>query len=201
MKDYPRKALMIIWLTYFAFAIFQLFSNDAMVFPSPINTLVILGITVYSTYQEFKEALKFERLGLLMFLFAAVVMFLSDSFIMSIFLNHEIVNEWFSSIALLLAQNMALLALLSSLLIVGYHLSKIRRQYGFLFVFSFLSLTILGFLDVNFEALFVQIFVGLLCLVLAISHRQQISNGTNALLYLWVIQVSIACFEYWNLNL
>jgi hypothetical protein len=201
MKDYPRKALMITWLTYFAFAIYQLFSNDALVFPSPINTLVIFGVTAISVVNEFKSALKFERLGLLMFLFSAIIMFLSDSFMMSIFLDHEIVNDWFSSSFLLFVQNLALLALLSSLLVIAFNLSKIKKYYGLFFALSFITLVLLGFIDVNFEALFVQTIVGLACLILAVTHRQQITSATNALLYLWVIQVSIACFEYWNLNL
>jgi hypothetical protein len=93
------------------------------------------------------------------------------------------------------------MALLGSLLVIAFHLSKIKKFYGLFFAISFITLVLLGFIDVNFEALFVQIIVGLACLILAVTHRQQTPSATNALLYLWVIQVSIACFEYWNLNL
>jgi len=201
MKDYPRKALMITWLTYFAFGLFQLFSNDALVFPSPINALVILGISFYAILREFKNALKYERLGLLMFLFSAVVMFLSDSFMMSMFLNHEIVSDWFTSPYLLLAQNIGLLTLLGSLLVIGHYLAQFKKIYGIVYAIFFGALVFLGFFDVKIEALVVLFMVGALSLVLALMHRQQIPSATHALLYLWAIHVSISCFEYWNLNL
>jgi hypothetical protein len=201
MKDYPRKALMITWLTYFAVAIYQLFSNDALVFPSPINAIVVLGISIYSTLSEYRTALKSERTGILLFSFSSIVMFLSDSFMMSIFLEHEIVSDWLTSPYLLLTQELALLALLTSLLVIAYHVSKIKKIFGLLYLVLFSALVILGFFDVNLEALVVLILVGLMSLTLALVYRHQLTSATNALLYLWVIQVSINCFEYWNLNL
>ena len=201
MKDYPRKALLITWLTYFSFGLFQLFTNDALVFPSPINALVMFGVSAYSLIREYFGAIKFERFGLFMFVFSSLVMFLSDSFMMSIFLNHEIVSDWFTSPYLLLAQNLGLLALLSSLLVVAFHLSKIKKLYGLVYVLFFATLVIFGFFDVKIEALFVLVFVGIVSLVLATMHREQLPSATTALLYLWGLNVSIACFEYWNLNL
>jgi hypothetical protein len=201
MQDYPRKALMITWLTYFAFGFYQLFSNDALVFPSPINAVVVLGISLYALFAEFKNALKSERLGLILFLFSAITMFLSDSFMMSIFLKHEIVSDWFSSPYLLIAQNLALITLLGSLLVIAINLAKVNKLYVWLYSVLFLTLVILGFVDVSIEALLVLILVGILSLIIALKHREHVSSAIIALLYLWVIHVSIACFEFWNLNL
>lgn len=201
MKDYPRKALLIIWLTYFSFALFQLFTNDTLIFPTPMNAIVLLGIAFYVLFQEFRSATQFERFGLLLFLFFAIILLISDSFMLSLFLNHEMVSDMFLSPVLIIAQNLGLLALLGSLLVIAYYLGPINKVYAFFYSLFFATLCVLGFVDVHFEALIVLTAVGALSLILVNLYRQKIPSATAALMYLWVIHVSISCFEFWNMNL
>lgn len=203
MNLYQRKTLVIILSINLIFGLQQYLLNQAVVFPSPINSIVFLFATIFFLFKTILNSTRLEKLVMLLFLLSAFIQFASDSFVLEIpFANqHQSVSEWVNSSFFYMTQILGAMLLLSTLLILAFELRKIKVTYFYITLVLFITLVILAFFKIPLEPLIV---LGLTCGFLQfvlIKHNEALLAGISAAMHLWIIYFANEMFEYWNLML
>lgn len=203
MNTYQRKTLLTILAINVVFGLQQYLINQAVVFPSPINSVVFLLATFFFFFKSFFKATKLEKTLLVLFVLMASIQMISDSFVMEIVFssNHEQLYEWINSDAYTAFEVFGVVLLLATIPVIAHALRYVNDTYFYAVMTCFVFLLILAVFKVSIEPLLgLGLLAGLFVYIL-IKHNQQIYAGVSAAMHLWVIFFFHEAFDYWNLSL
>lgn len=203
MNHYQRKALFVVIAINVVFGLHQYFINEAVVFPSPINPLIFLLVTVFFCAKLVFKSTWLEKCLMMLFLLVATIQFLSDSFTLEIFSRgeHTTIYKWMNSMFFGVVQFIGVVSLLITLPLVAYHLKTINRFYFYIFLFFTTVLTLLAFINMPFDPLLLLGAVACMMIYVIRKHGNAVLEGVRAAMHLWILYFIHEFFEYWNLLL